>query len=125
MIKFRKGNLITQATPALPETVLAPAVATPMAPAASSKKWQSDQINLEWWQTPLKFKRRDVDTLEIDSINVSLMTLPIYFLKNCLWKNFKFIDIFSQICLSLLLMKLEITITSVHKNISKTIVELT
>ena len=73
MIKFRKGNLITQAMPALPETVLAPAVATPMAPAASSKKWQSDQINLEWWQTPLKYKRRDVDTLEVDSINVSLM----------------------------------------------------
>merc|ERR1712037_762658 len=69
MIKFRKGNLITQAMPALPETVLAPAVATPMAPAASSKKWQSDQINLEWWQTPLKYKRRDVDTLEVDSIN--------------------------------------------------------
>ena len=73
MIKFRKGNLITQAMPALPETVLAPAVATPMAPAASSKKWQSDQINLEWWQTPLKYKRRDVDTLEVASINVSLM----------------------------------------------------
>ena len=78
MIKFRKGNLITQAMPALPETVLAPAVATPMAPAASSKKWQSDQINLEWWQTPLKYKRRDVDTLEVDSINVSLMTRIIY-----------------------------------------------
>ena len=106
---------------------MAPVVATPQAPAAPSKKGQAPaQIqNLDWWQTPLKFKRRDVDTLEIDSINVSLMTLPIYFLKNCLWKNFKFIDIFSQICLSLLLMKLEITITSVHKNISKTIVELT
>ena len=78
MIKFRKGNLITQAMPALPETVLAPAVATPMAPAASSKKWQSEQINLEWWQTPLKYKRRDVDTLEVDSINVSLMTRIIY-----------------------------------------------
>ena len=78
MIKFRKGNLITQAMPALPETVMAPVVATPMAPAASSKKWQSDQINLEWWQTPLKFKRRDVDTLEVDSINVSLVTRIIY-----------------------------------------------
>jgi hypothetical protein len=78
MIKFRKGNLITQAMPALPETVLAPTVATPMAPAASSKKWQSDQINLEWWQTPLKYKRRDVDILEVDSINVSLMTRIIY-----------------------------------------------
>ena len=31
----------------------------------SSKK--ADQIqNLDWWQTPLKFKRRDVDNLEVD-----------------------------------------------------------
>ena len=29
MIKFRKGNLVTQATPVLPETVVAPVVATP------------------------------------------------------------------------------------------------
>ena len=60
---------------------MAPGVATPQALAAPSKKGQAPaQIqNLDWWQTPLKFKRRDVDTLEIDSINVSLMTLPIYF----------------------------------------------
>ena len=29
MIKFRKGNLITKAMPVLPETVVAPVVATP------------------------------------------------------------------------------------------------
>ena len=60
MIKFRKGGLITQAAPVLPETVMAPVVAAPQ-PASEPSKWQSDKIqNLEWWQTPLKFKRRDV-----------------------------------------------------------------
>ena len=69
MIKFRKGNLITQAAPVLPETTVAPVIAMPKATAETSK-WQSDQIhNLEWWQTPLKFKKRDVDILEIDQIN--------------------------------------------------------
>lgn len=39
---------------------------TPSAPA----KWNPDQVvNLEWWQTPDKFKRRSVDELEIDLIN--------------------------------------------------------
>ena len=69
MIKFRKGGLITQAAPVLPETVMAPVVAAPQ-PASEPSKWQSDKIqNLEWWQTPLKFKKRDVDILEIDQIN--------------------------------------------------------
>ena len=45
--------------------------ATPQTPAAPSKKGQAPaQIqNLDWWQTPLKFKRRDVDNLEVDVIN--------------------------------------------------------
>jgi len=69
MIKFRKGGLITQAAPVLPETVMAPVVAAPQ-PASEPSKWQSDKIqNLEWWQTPLKFKKRDVDVLEMDQIN--------------------------------------------------------
>ena len=73
MIKFRKGNSIAHATPVLPETVIAPVVATPPATSAASK-FQSDHIqNLEWWQTPLKFKRRDIDALEADLINVSLI----------------------------------------------------
>ena len=47
---------------------MAPVVATPQVPAAPSKKPNQIQ-NLDWWQTPLKFKRRDVDTLEADVIN--------------------------------------------------------
>ena len=71
MIKFRKGNLITQAAPVLPESIVAPVIAMPNTTADTSKG-QSDQVhNLEWWQTPLKYKRRDVDVLEIDLINVS------------------------------------------------------
>ena len=121
MIKFRKGNLITQAMPALPETVLAPAVATPMAPAASSKKWQSDQINLEWWQTPLKFKRRDVDTLEIDSINVSTFVdvANLFFIELSMEKLYIQCFFLSNLSFYTTFMKLEITITSVHNNIPK------
>ena len=52
----------------VPVNLVAPVVATPQTPAAPSKK--ADQIqNLDWWQTPLKFKRRDVDNLEVDVIN--------------------------------------------------------
>ena len=70
MIKFRKGGILEKATQALNETTLAPAAAA--APAANSTgKWQPEQVvNLEWWQTPVKYKRRDVDDLEIDLINV-------------------------------------------------------
>ena len=55
----------------VPVNPVAPVVATPQAPAAPSKKGQAPaQIqNLDWWQTPLKFKRRDVDNLEVDVIN--------------------------------------------------------
>ena len=50
---------------------MAPVAAAPPA-ATEPSKWQSDKIqNLEWWQTPLKFKKRDVDVLEVDQINVS------------------------------------------------------
>ena len=69
MIKFWKGGLIIQAATVIPETVMAPVAAAPPA-ATEPSKWQSDKIqNLEWWQTPLKFKKRDVDIVEIDQIN--------------------------------------------------------
>jgi hypothetical protein len=52
----------------VPVNPVAPVVAKPQTPAAPSKK--ADKIqNLDWWQTPLKFKRRDVDNLEVDVIN--------------------------------------------------------
>ena len=36
---------------------------------ASATDSQPKVINLEWWQTPEKFKRRKVDDSEIDIIN--------------------------------------------------------
>ena len=62
------NNFWTKNALQVPENAVAPVVATPQTPAAPSKK--ADQIqNLDWWQTPLKFKRRDVDNLEVDVIN--------------------------------------------------------
>lgn len=67
MIKFRKGSLVPKPAPNVIEATPKVAMAsTPSAPA----KWNPDQVvNLEWWQTPDKFKRRSVDELEIDLIN--------------------------------------------------------
>ena len=72
MIKFRKGSLI--AKPAVPESTFTPAAPLPIV-STEPGKWNPDQvINLEWWQTPIKFKRRNVDDMEMDIINVSTPT---------------------------------------------------
>ena len=48
-----------------------PTIASVAAPSSQPHQWIPNQsINLEWWQTPQKFKRRNVDDLEIDIINV-------------------------------------------------------
>ena len=71
MIKFRKGNLIPKSAPVLPESTVAPAIPASANSSSPSTSWKSDQVvNLEWWQTPDKFKRRNVDELECDLINV-------------------------------------------------------
>ena len=73
LIKFRKGAPLT-ARIDVPVSS-APATAQPIvqaAPAASpaiSEKIKSIAIAHEWWDTPIKFKRRQVDDLEIDIIN--------------------------------------------------------
>ncbi len=68
LIKFRKGlPPPTKAT----ETTFVPAAAAPP-PPSSGQNWTPDKVvNLEWWQTPDRFKRRLVDESEIDIINVS------------------------------------------------------
>merc|ERR1719510_434109 len=67
MIKFRKGSLI--AKPAVPESTFTPVVAAMPVISTEPGKWNPDQVvNLEWWQTPTKFKRRNVDDSEIDII---------------------------------------------------------
>ena len=58
-----------------PEPVIVeatPTIASVAAPSSQRHQWNpNESINLEWWQTPQKFKRRNVDDLEIDIINVS------------------------------------------------------
>ena len=75
MIKFKKGSLIPKSAPVLPESTVAPVISASASPSSSSVQWKSDQvINLEWWQTPDKFKRRNVEELECDLINVTFIT---------------------------------------------------
>lgn len=77
MIKFRKGSLIPK--PALPESTVSPVVSAIPATSSQSNSWQPEQVvNLEWWQTPTKFKRRLVDDLEADLINVRYLVLLEY-----------------------------------------------
>merc|ERR1712029_1149047 len=76
LIKFRKGSL--------PGTLAAPAVTGPspsaaafvqeataaMAPPPPSTAFKAVQMPVrEWWDTPARFKRREVDILECDLIN--------------------------------------------------------
>ena len=37
----------------------------------SAGNWKSVPVLHEWWDTPVRFKRREVDELECDIINVS------------------------------------------------------
>ena len=70
MIKFRKGSMLPKPEPVIVEAT--PTIASVAAPSSQRHQWNpNESINLEWWQTPQKFKRRNVDDLEIDIINVS------------------------------------------------------
>ncbi len=72
MISFRKGAApVMKSAASETSTASAPVAAISAAPVSSGKNWNPDNIiNLEWWQTPDKFKRRAVDDLECDLINV-------------------------------------------------------
>lgn len=75
MIRFRKGGL-PEARPAAGEP--APQVAhviskPPKSAQASSSTpdWTPIQVGpLEFWQLPSKFRKRDLDELEIEAINM-------------------------------------------------------
>jgi len=82
LIKFRKGSLSQQHVAAAAATPVTPMSSTPSeaaavhanpsaaAEASSSAGWKTTQFPVrEWWDTPPKFKRREVDDLEIDIIN--------------------------------------------------------
>ena len=69
MIKFRQGSMLPKPDPVIVEAS-SPTTASVAAPSSQPHQWIPNQsINLEWWQTPQKFKRRNVDDLEIDIIN--------------------------------------------------------
>merc|ERR1712050_785216 len=57
-ISFRKGGIIPKHAPEAAPIIAVQATGS-----------QPKVINLEWWQTPEKFKRRKVDDSEIDIIN--------------------------------------------------------
>merc|ERR1739848_371521 len=74
LIRFRKGAV-------LPASVEMPAIATPLAAqpvvqeapvhvaSQPSGQLKSAVRTHEWWDTPSKFRRRQIDQLEIDLIN--------------------------------------------------------
>ena len=69
MIKFRERSMLPKPDPVIGEAS-SPTIASVAVPSSQPHQWIPNQsINLEWWQTPQKFKRRNVDDLEIDIIN--------------------------------------------------------
>ena len=74
LIRFRKGGL-SHATPSA--SAAAPATATPThmaapaaSPAGSKADWSPKSTSVDWWQTPNKYRRRELDEIEIEAINV-------------------------------------------------------
>ena len=74
MIKFRKGMPLAPSVEAQVNT--APVAAQPVAqqtqapaPSQNSSKLKANVQTHEWWDTPSKFKRRQLDQTEIDFIN--------------------------------------------------------
>ena len=77
MIKFRKGVLHHDQDIALvsrPEMDLKNDEVGPKVSSTSidKGKWKSAPILHEWWDTPVRFKRRELDDHECDLINVSI-----------------------------------------------------
>ena len=86
MIRFRKGIIPSHdevgslKVPIVNETNLAQLDANKLESAISSAtidktKWKSSPILYEWWDTPDRFKRRELDSKECDIINVSFPLL--------------------------------------------------
>ena len=74
LIKFRKGAVL--ATNIQTPVIATPSVAQPVLQEApvhvasqQSGPLKSSVQSHEWWDTPFKFKRRQIDQLEIDIIN--------------------------------------------------------
>ena len=95
MIKFRKGSMLPKPEPIIVEAT--PTIASVAAPSSQPHQWIPNQsINLEWWQTPQKFKRRNVDDLEIDIINVRKFFFYYYQKLMFFLLNYNFPSFFSE-----------------------------
>eukprot|EP00096_Caligus_rogercresseyi_P010556 TRINITY_DN389_c1_g1_i3.p1 TRINITY_DN389_c1_g1~~TRINITY_DN389_c1_g1_i3.p1 ORF type:complete len:307 (-),score=60.32 TRINITY_DN389_c1_g1_i3:238-1158(-) len=62
LIKFRKGG-------PPPSVASLGSMEAPLTQVSSKDPSKSAVYSLEWWQTPNKFKRRQIDELECDAIN--------------------------------------------------------
>ena len=74
LIKFRKGTPIASniEAPSSSTTSAAPIIVQQVAaPATNQSTVKSKSIvqSHEWWETPFKFKKRQIDQLEMDIIN--------------------------------------------------------
>ena len=70
-----------------------------VASSLAGKQWRSVPVLHEWWDTPTKFKRRELDPMECDIINVSCF--PFSILKNdTLLNNIQYV---AMPCYSLLM----------------------
>jgi hypothetical protein len=68
MIKFRKNSLVP-VTMKEPEVIEVKAKAEAPVPSTPSISWSATPISLEWWETPAKYKRSQIDQDECDIIN--------------------------------------------------------
>ena len=48
------------------------------------QQWKAVPILYEWWDTPVKFKRRELDAMECDIINVSCCFIYHYHIPSSL-----------------------------------------
>ena len=77
MISFRKGGLpASRLAGAASSSVPSPSSQSAGAPSAaasgqSASANSAQSVSLEWWQTPNKYRKRAIDELEIEAINVS------------------------------------------------------
>ena len=85
LIRFRKGAPILELSQDMAQAAELANKDIKEEPIESSVpinagKWKSVPVLHEWWDTPVRFKRREVDELECDIINVSFLgLLNLYF----------------------------------------------
>ena len=88
MIRFRKGGLASATANSSSPPPAIPAASHGAAVAAASAKadWSPKSTSVDWWQTPNKYRRRELDDIEIEAINVRAKGImnaecPIYYHK--------------------------------------------